>query len=244
MSHILEVCVDSVESAIEAGNGGATRLELCGNLIIGGTTPSPKLFEAIKKEIDIETNILIRPRHGDFCYTSYEFNIMLEEVKMFRELGADGIVTGILCSDGTVDVNRMNILIDECNGMNITFHRAFDMCKTPNLEMEKLIELGVDTILTSGQKNNCIDGLSLLKSLIHQSNNRIDIMAGGGITPDNIGLIKNETGITSFHMSGKKLIKGAMEYINPDVNMGVCGVDEYSIYRTDRTLISAARNSN
>jgi copper homeostasis protein len=153
----LEACVDSVESALAAQRGGAARIELCGNLIIGGTTPSPALFQEIREHSDIRAHILIRPRFGDFCYTDYEFQIIRKEVKAFRQLGAEGIVIGILKPDGTLDLDRMRILIEEAGDMSVTLHRAFDVCVDPFETMEQARELGVNIILTSGQKNHCLD---------------------------------------------------------------------------------------
>ena len=130
-SFILEICVDSVESAVAAERGGATRLELCQNLMIGGTTPGIKLFEAVREETHIPIQVLIRPRFGDFCYTDYEWRIMKEEIRMFRDRGADGIVIGMLKPDGILDRDRMEALLEERGGMSVTLHRAFDVCKEP-----------------------------------------------------------------------------------------------------------------
>ena len=129
--YILEACVDSTESAIIATEAGATRLELCGNLMIGGTTPSVALYKQIRKKCKNRIHILIRPRFGDFCYTENELDIMCEEIRMFRELGADGVVIGALSSDGSVDWNAMDRMIAAAEGIWVTMHRAFDMCKMP-----------------------------------------------------------------------------------------------------------------
>ena len=145
-SFILEICVDSVESAVAAERGGATRLELCQNLMIGGTTPGIKLFEAVREEIHIPIQVLIRPRFGDFCYTDYEWRIMKEEIRMFRDRGADGIVIGMLKPDGILDRDRMEALLEERGGMSVTLHRAFDVCKEP---METLA-----VAKTMGDSNN------------------------------------------------------------------------------------------
>lgn len=133
----LEVCVDSVESALAAKRGGADRLELCNNLIIGGTTPSSVLFEKIRNIIDIRTHVLIRPRYGDFCYTDYEFRVIAREIRKFRELGAEGVVIGILKPDGTLDMKRMKQLMEEAGDMSVTLHRAFDVCADPFEAMEQ-----------------------------------------------------------------------------------------------------------
>ena len=133
---ILESCVDSVESALAAANGGATRLELCSNLVIGGTTPSPWLFEEIRKYTDIRIHALIRPRFGDFCYTDPEFSIIRQAVKDFNKMGAEGVVFGILKPDGTLNLEQMKELMEAAEGMSVTLHRAFDVCVDPYEAME------------------------------------------------------------------------------------------------------------
>ena len=127
--YILEVCVDSAESALAAAKGGASRLELCQNLVIGGTTPSPKLFEVIRRQTTIPIHALIRPRFGDFCYTPYELEEIREEVAMYRELGAEGVVVGVLKEDGTMNMEAMEQLMEAADGMSVTLHRAFDVCR-------------------------------------------------------------------------------------------------------------------
>ena len=185
-NYVLECCTDSVNSAIHAAEGGATRLELCGNLIIGGTTPSPYLFKEIRKYTEIPMNILIRPRFGDFCYNAHEIEIMRQEICMFRELGANAAVIGVLNSDGTLNTEAMKILIEAAGPMNITLHRAFDVCKDPFAAMEEAVALGVNTILTSGQKNSCLAGKELLKELVEKAAGRIEILVGAGVDAEAI----------------------------------------------------------
>lgn len=237
---MLEVCTDSVESAAAAVRGGAKRLEVCANLVIGGTTPGVSQFKQMRKICDIPLNVLLRPRYGDFLYTEAEFTMLLEDTAMFRELGADGIVVGCLNADGTLDLERMKKLRDAADGMHMTLHRAFDVCRNPEETLEQAVKLGVDTILTSGHKDSCMAGIGLLKQLTEQSAGRIHILAGGGVTPENIGMLAKETGTDSFHMSGKKIIESGMEYRNDEVNMGIPGIGEYEIFRTDETKIAKA----
>lgn len=238
---ILEACVDSVESALAAEAGGADRLELCGNIIIGGTTPSPCLFQEIRAVSDICTHILIRPRFGDFCYTDYEYRVMLREVRTFRELGASGVVIGILKPDGTLDVERMKGLVEEAQGMSVTLHRAFDVCRDPLEAMEQAKELGIRTILTSGQKNHCREGKDLLKELVKHEDGRITIMAGSGVDAETIEELQPYTGVRAFHMSGKKDMESRMTYRKEGVNMGISSVSEFEIIRTDEEKIRCAR---
>ena len=238
---ILECCVDSVESAIEAQKGGADRVELCSALVIGGLSPSVALFQKVKEAIDIKVHVLLRPRFGDFCYTDYEHDILKEEVKMFRELGADGVVIGTLKPDGTLNLEQMKELITEAGEMSITLHRAFDMCENPLKTLEDAKALGIHTILTSGQKNSCIYGSDLLAELVEKSNNEIDILIGGGVDASIIKELYDKTGATSYHMSGKVVVDSEMEYRKEDVNMGVAAMSEYDIWRTSSTRVAEAR---
>ena len=239
--YILEACVDSVESALAAARGGATRLELCGNLIIGGTTPDPWLFEEIRKYSDIRIHALIRPRFGDFCYTDSEFAIIRNAVKNYKKLGAEGVVIGILKPDGTLNMEQMKILMEEAEGMSVTLHRAFDVCADPYETMEQAISLGIDTILTSGQKNICTAGADLLKDLVEKSAGRITIQVGSGVNADVIRELQPKTGATAFHMSGKVTMDSEMEYRREGVNMGLPSLSEYEIWRTDEEAVRRAR---
>lgn len=239
-NYILEVCVDSVESAINASKAGASRLELCGNLVIGGTSPSGMLFKSVRKKVKIPIHVLIRPRYGDFCYSDFEFNIMRHEIRMFKKLGADGIVIGVLEPDGNLDCKRMKMLIEDAEGMHIVLHRAFDMAQNPYQTLEKAIELGVETILTSGQANDCVDGVRVLKELVIQSDGKVDILIGSGISSGVIADIYQFTKATSFHMSGKSLIAGKMKFRNDKINMGINGLSEYEIWQTKEEKVREA----
>lgn len=238
--YTLEACVDSVESALAAVRGGATRLELCGNLVIGGTTPSPWLFREIRRHTDIPIHVLIRPRFGDFCYTGSEFNIMREEVKAFRELGAEGIVTGILKPDGELNVEQLKELLGYAEGMSVTLHRAFDVCRNPFEAVEQAVDLGVKTILTSGQKNTCLQGAELIGELVRRSGGRIQIQAGGGVEAEVIRRIYPCTHADAYHMSGKVTLNSPMAYRKEGVSMGLPSVSEYEIWRTDEARIREA----
>lgn len=238
---ILEACVDSVESALAAARGGASRLELCGNLIIGGTTPNPWLFQEIRKHTDIRIHVLIRPRFGDFCYTEEEFILIREAVKEFRQLGAEGVVIGCLKPDGTLNMEQMKILMEEADGMSVTLHRAFDVCADPYETMEQAISLGIDTILTSGQKNVCTLGTELLKDLVDKSAGRITIQVGSGVNAEVIRQVYPKTGARAFHMSGKKTLDSAMVYRKEGVNMGLPSLSEFEVWRTDEAAVREAR---
>ena len=241
MSFILETCVDSVESAMEAVKGGANRLELCSNLIIGGTTPNINLFKLIKEKTNIRINVLIRPRYGDFCYTENEFEIMKRDIQMFKKIGANGVVIGILKADGTLDMKRMRELIAEAGGMHITLHRAFDVCKDPFVTLEEAKKLGINSILTSGQKNKCTEGRELLKELVEKSEDKIEILIGSGINSSNVEKIISYTKSYAVHTSGKMEVESDMNYRKEDISMGFPILSEYIILRTKSEEISKIR---
>ncbi|MDD3796318.1 MAG: copper homeostasis protein CutC [Lachnospiraceae bacterium] len=237
----LEVCADSVESVLAAERGGASRIELCQNLVIGGTTPSPCLFREIRNYSDIRIHILIRPRYGDFCYSDYEFAMMQEEIQMFRELGAQGVVIGILKPNGTLNTDQLKTLMEKARGMSVTLHRAFDVCADPFEAMEQAIDLGFSTILTSGQKNNCLEGAGLLRQLVEQSRGRIQIQAGAGVDADAIETLYRQTGIRAYHLSGKTTLNSEMKYRKEGVSMGLPEIGEFEILRTDEEKVREAR---
>lgn len=249
MSYLLEVCADSVRSAVEAQAGGADRIELCSGLVIGGLSPSSAMFEQVKKNVDIPVRVLLRPRFGDFCYDGYEFETLKEEVCLFREAGADGVVIGILKPDGTLDIDRMKALVECAKSESksgkrpcaVTFHRAFDVCKDPHEALKECIQLGIDTILTSGQKDSAWNGRELLKELAEEAAGKIEILAGAGINPEVIGELAGYAGVTSFHMSGKKVTDSKMEFRREDVPMGIPGFPEFDIWQTDAGQVRKAK---
>lgn len=240
MKYILEACVDSVQSAIEAQKGGADRVELCGNLIIGGTSPGKALFQQVRKYTDLKIRVLLRPRFGDFCYDDYEFAMMQEDTQMYRELGADGLVTGILTPDGTLNMQQMKALADTAGKMDVALHRAFDVSWDPFVTLEQAVFLGLKSILTSGMKNSAWEGRDLLKSLVNESDGRIEIMAGAGISPEVIRELVPYTGVTACHMSGKIVRDSRMEFRREGVSMGFPGFSEYEIWETSVENIKEA----
>lgn len=252
-NYILEVCADSVESALSAKAGGATRLELCANLVIGGTTPGYELFEQVKKETGLPIRVLIRPRFGDFLYSEYEYQQMLCDVRHFAEAGADGVVIGSLNADGTLNETQMRGLARAAGDSGITLHRAFDVCVDPFGALQKAAELGVDTILTSGQEAGCMQGRELIRQLVcatqdSRSDGRetaalpegVTILVGAGVVSSNIKEIAMTTGAHAFHMSGKKLTGSGMRFRNERVHMGIEGLSEFELYRTDEEEIRRA----
>lgn len=238
---MLEVCVDSVESAEIATGAGAERLELCQALIIGGLTPTITTFRAIRRRCEIPIRILIRPRFGDFLYSESEFEVIKEEVKLFKEEGADGVVIGILKENGSLDFERMEELISLTGDMGLTLHRAFDVCKNPFKTLEEAIQLGIDTILTSGQESSAIKGVSLLKNLYEKAENKLHLMAGSGVTASVIPEIHEKTGIEHYHLSAKKILESQMIFRKKGVPMGLPDFSEFEIYQTDEKQVREAK---
>tara|TARA_B100001758_G_scaffold241128_1_gene247575 strand:+ start:139 stop:765 length:627 start_codon:yes stop_codon:yes gene_type:complete len=202
---IIEVCAESYEYAMKAEKAGADRIELCKDLQLDGLTPD---YESAKRTIDslnIPVFVLIRPRKGDFIYSNEEFELMKSDVVKFKEMGCKGIVSGILNDDKSIDIKRTKELVELSRPLEFTFHRAFDVVSDPLNEIEKLIEIGVNRVLTSGQKNKAIDGLDLLEELKNISNNRIVIMPGSGISPMIIKKFKSFSEIhgsfTKYHLN-------------------------------------------
>lgn len=232
--NLIEACVTSVQSAIHAQAGGARRVELVDNLIEGGTTPSHGTIKLARKELSIDLYVMIRPRGGDFCYSELEFEIMKEDVIAAKELGSDGIVAGILLPDGNIDMGRMMILRDLAGSMGFTCHRAFDMTVDKFRALEELIFLGIDRILTSGGKNKAPDGKEMIRQLIDAAIGRIKIMPGSGINEETIVDVRDHTGATEFHVTGRSLFPGKMKFRNPEISMGDNKqVPEYDQWITD-----------
>ena len=217
---LIEACVNSVESAVEAQEGGAHRVELCDNLHDGGTTPSIGSIEAACTKLEIDLNVIIRPRGGDFLCSDLEFGIMKTDVVAARAAGADGVVFGMLRPDGTVDVERSRQLVELAGPMSTTFHRAFDMCADPFAALEELIELGVDRVLTSGQRPSAAEGAALIGKLVDAAREGIVVMPGVGIDASNIGHLIGLTGAREYHVLAERQAGSDMVFQNPSVSMG------------------------
>jgi len=229
MNFKLEICVDSVQSATVARDAGASRVELCANLPEGGTTPSFGTITLARKYLNIELNVLIRPRAGDFLCSEIEFETMRKDIEGCRNAGVDGIVIGILKPDGTVDTGRTSELVELSHPMQVTFHRAFDMCADPHAGLEEIIKSGAARILTSGQKNSAEEGASLIRALVKQSGDRIIIMPGSGINEGNIETIARITQAREFHLSARKPVESEMSFRMEGITMGNSpGYDEYT----------------
>jgi copper homeostasis protein len=217
----VEISLSGVESAIAAQEGGADRIELCENLLEGGTTPSLGTIKVVQKNLDIDVNVIIRPRGGDCCYSEAEFEVMKRDIETVGEAGADGVVLGILHPNGTVDTMRTRVLVDLARPMSVTFHRAFDITRDPMEALDTLIELGIDRVLSSGHEASALEGLELLTALNRHAADRIVIMAGSGITAHNAKIIVERSGVTEIHVGSGATedVRSAMRYFNPKISL-------------------------
>ena len=235
---MVEVCANGVESCIAAQEGGADRVELCAGIPEGGTTPSYGEIKVARRVLTTtRLHVIIRPRGGDFLYTDLEVERMAEDIAICRELGVDGVVFGCLNADGTFDIEKNRYLMECSRGMSVTCHRAFDRAVNPEQALEDVIALGFDRILTSGQQPKAEQGIDLLARLHRQAAGRIILMAGSGVTERNIRRIREATGLTEFHFSGREPQASAMQYVNPALYMGRPGANEAALdYTTARRV--------
>lgn len=227
-SNSFEVCVDSIDSLLEAETGGANRIELCDNLAAGGTTPSYGMIKQSLSLSKLPVRVMIRPRGGDFLYSNYEIDMMKEDIQMAKSLGSSGVVFGVLTEAGTIDKIKNRILIEIADPLPCTFHRAFDMCEDPQKSLEDIINLGFDFLLTSGMESNVVEGTSLISELVIQSGSRIKVMAGTGIHAQNVSELIRNTGVQHIHASASHSIASQMKFRNPRLFMGSATYDEFN----------------
>lgn len=251
MRSVLEVCVDSTANALAAKRGGADRLELCADLIVGGTTPSLTLVQQVKAETGLPVRALLRPRFGDFCYDSYELAQMEQLAAELVEAGADGIVTGVLTPEGALDAGAMQPIYAaarkaaEKAGRPVacTLHRAFDVCADPFAALETAREMDLCTILTSGQAASAPQGAALLRQLTERAGKDVEILAGAGVSAQNIPVLAAQTGVRAFHLSGKQVLQSRMTFRREGVPMGLPGFSEFEVWQTSEANIRAARQA-
>ena len=251
MHYTLEVCVDSTASALAAKRGGADRLELCADLIIGGTTPSPALLRQVKAETGLPVRALLRPRFGDFCYDRYELAQMAECAAELVAAGADGIVTGVLTPAGALDTDALRPIYAAARQaaekahrtVDCTLHRAFDVCCDPFAALEAAKQLGLATILTSGQAASAPQGAALLRQLVEAAGQEVEILVGAGVSAANIPALAAQTGARAFHLSGKQVLDSRMTFRREGVPMCLPGFSEFEIWQTSEENIRAARTA-
>ena len=237
---MVEVCANGVESCLAAQEGGADRVELCAGIPEGGTTPSYGEIQVARRVLtSTRLHVIIRPRGGDFLYSDLEVERMAADIAVCRELGVDGVVFGCLKADGTLDMDKNRYLMQSSHGMSVTLHRAFDRAADPVQALEDAIALGFDRILTSGQQPKAIQGVELLAQLHRQAAGRIILMAGSGVTEENILDIREATGLTEFHFSAREPHPSAMQYVNPNLYMGRPGANEAALDYTTARRVAA-----
>jgi copper homeostasis protein len=215
IQYSIEIATSDFTTTKSAVEGGADRVELCANLTEGGTTPSYGTILQCREAFDVALYPIIRPRGGDFLYTEEEFAIMLKEVKLCKELHCDGVVIGLLNSDGSIDIKRTEALVKTAYPLGVTFHRAFDRCANPFEAMEQLIEMGCERILTSGQQPAAPEGVELIAELNRTGGHKIIIMPGSGVRKENIKMLAEKTGCVEFHSSLRGKERSKMEFVHP-----------------------------
>ena len=215
----LEICCFTAESALRAAQAGAHRIELCDNIAEGGTTPSHATIKLVVKQLQIPVNVIVRPRGGDFLYSPAEYHLIKEDIAQIKMLGANGVVTGFLMSNGEIDLERTAEIVGLASPMEVTFHRAFDMCGNLFVALEQLKALGVTRVLTSGGYVNALTGAHTIAKLVLKANDNIIIMPGSGINDKNLGTLILLTQASEYHSSAKTFIEGGMEFKNNNVSM-------------------------
>jgi copper homeostasis protein len=236
----LEVIGFDLVSCVAAEQYGADRIELCANPHEGGTTPSYGMIELARKHTTIELFPIIRPRGGDFLYSELEFRAMIADIRQCSQLGCDGVVIGMLSTDGRIDIDRCAELIHHAGPMQVTFHRAFDRVKDPLESLEAVIGLGCSRVLTSGQHPNVDLGKTMLRTLVEAAGDRITIMPGSGVRSNNVAELAKFTGARAFHSSARSIHPSAMEYTNPamDERLESVSIDPDEVIELRRILDS------
>ncbi len=239
---ICELVVYNIESALKAQEGGADRIELCDNPADGGTTPSLGTVEVVRPNVSLDVYVMIRPRGGDFCYSSYEFHTMKRDIFHFQKAGVDGFVFGILNPDGTLDKKRCKELIDKAKPLRCTCHRAFDMTRDPFEALEDCIEVGFERILTAGQRPKASEGSELIRQLIERAGSRIKIMPGSGVNEQTVKEIVSKTGAMEIHFSATSERESPMVFRNEAIAaMGEQGSSEFLLRTVDPSRVRMMR---
>ncbi|WP_394153372.1 copper homeostasis protein CutC [Vibrio maritimus] len=241
MSYQLEVCIDNIESLAYAITGGATRIELCSSLALGGLTPNAGLIKQAVQSSSIPIYVMIRPRQGDFLYDCDDVEIMAEDIRTAAKYGASGVVLGLLDKEGHVDMPHSIRLVKLARELDlgVTFHRAFDQCRHPEQALEDVIALGCERILTSGLAASASEGVATLSAMVKQAEGRIAIMAGAGVSSENVASIIASSGVNEVHLSGKSTRQSKMHYIADDAKMGASDIDDFAIPITSSEKIRA-----
>ena len=224
----LEICVDSVESASAAESGGAQRVELCSGLMEGGLTPSLGLIRAVRLRVGIGIHVMIRPRGGDFVYSTEELQVMRHDLALAAQSGVEGVVFGVLTADGQVDVEATRELVDLARPMEVTFHRAIDMTRDMEKSLEDVIATGAHRVLTSGGEQTALLGSKRIRAAVCTARGRIALMAGGGVRAENVQELALSTGAVEFHTALRSALPTPVRYLAQQVHLGDPGVDDYA----------------
>ena len=246
MAKVLEICVESLESVRAAIRGGADRVELCSALAVGGLTPYEMLLRQIREESDIRVRCLMRPRGGDFLYTPEELDMLKNQILQLKSAGADGFVIGCLTANGDLDMEAMKPLVEACGGKGITLHRCIDVSRDPEKTYMDAMELGIDTVLTSGAASSCLGGMEMIGKLLklRDLHKGPEVLIGAGVNSSVIRKFREEfPEARAFHMSGKTEIESRMEFRREGVPMGLPGLDEWHIQQTGLAAVCAAREA-
>ena len=246
MAKVLEICVESLESVRAAIRGGADRVELCSALAVGGLTPYEMLLRQIREESDIRVRCLMRPRGGDFLYTPEELDMLKNQILQLKSAGADGFVIGCLTANGDLDMEAMKPLVEACGGKGITLHRCIDVSRDPEKTYIDAMELGIDTVLTSGAASSCLGGMEMIGKLLklRDLHKGPEVLIGAGVNSSVIRKFREEfPEARAFHMSGKMEIESRMEFRREGVPMGLPGLDEWHIQQTGLAAVCAAREA-
>ncbi len=232
----LEICVDSVESAVAAAAGGAQRVELCSALLEGGLTPSLGLIRAVRARIGIGVHVMIRPRGGDFLYSADECSIMRDDIALAAQAGADGVVLGLLTVDGDIDVERTREMVELARPLAVTFHRALDVARDLEHAFAAVLQTGVTRVLTSGGAPTAREGRHRLREFVRLANahaadrgtDPVEVMAGGGVRAENVAELVEGTGIRSFHAALRHPVESPVKHKVHEVHLGARGLDNYA----------------
>ena len=239
----LEICVDSVESAMAAEAGGADRVELCSALNEGGLTPSLGLMRAVRSKINIGIYVMIRPRGADFVYSPSEIECMLTDISTAADEGADGVVLGLLKPDGSVDVEQTSLLVAQAAPMRVTFHRALDMASDLDAAMKAIIQTGAHRVLTSGAAPTATLGAKRITSLVRTAGSKLGVMVCGHVRPENVGEIAQATGVREFHASLRKSAPSPMIFRNTNLQLGDPYQDDYARYAISEEDVRRLRDA-
>jgi copper homeostasis protein len=239
----IEVVVYTIESAMNAQKGGADRVELCDNPSEGGTTPSYGVIAQVRQNLSIDVYVMIRPRGGDFIYSIDEYHAMRKDIEMCKRLSVDGIVLGILTTEGRIDVKHCKKLIEFARPLKVTCHRAFDMTRDSFEALEDCVEAGFDRILTSGRQPSADVGSDLIKQLVQRADSRVAIMAGAGINEENAERIIRETGVAEIHLSAKRFKASTAPRYNHLIHFLDPLPSDSGVYVSDPEVIQNIRSS-